>query len=70
MKRTYPLNSVRALAVTATELPARTAIPLLLAGCALMFLVLQIGTTWLVLQLGAPFLVLAFRRNLLKPPAA
>jgi len=47
MKRTHPLNTVRALAVTTSAPPARTTIGLILVGCALMFLVLQIGTTWL-----------------------
>src|SRR5689334_22555593 len=47
MRYTHPLNTVRALAVTTSASPARTAIALLLVGCALMFVVLQIGTTWL-----------------------
>ncbi len=47
MKRTHPLITVRALAVTTSAPPARTTIGLTLVGCALMFLVLQIGTTWL-----------------------
>src|SRR4051794_21049864 len=48
MKHMQRLNTVNPIAGTAAEQPARyRAIALLLSGCVLMFLVLQLGTTWL-----------------------
>src|SRR4051794_39543569 len=48
MKQMQRLNTVNSIAGTAADQPARyRAIALLLIGCVLMFLALELGTTWL-----------------------